>query len=156
MSMKSLINWFRGSSSPKDEVPLTPPEPTVYKEQLVAGNLNGLPFMLHKEQAIEFKIPYQEMSKLVKCYRDLEIRLTFHKPEEYYDFPVCHFYALEKEDIIPLMGTLLTLDRVMWVGVLHQEKWLYIKTKSVVTTHHVTIDHFFPDATPEEIEYSRF
>lgn len=24
------------------------------------------------------------------------------------------------------------------------------------STQHVTIDNFFPDATPEEIEYSRF
>ena len=152
--LRSLLECLFKPAPPKGYVP--PPEPIIHKEQLVASNLNGLPFMLHEKQAIEFKIPYQKMSKLTKCYRDLEIRLTFNEPEEDHDLPVCYFYALEKEDIIPLMGTLLTLDRASWIGVIHQQKWLYIKTKDVAVTHHVTIDHFFRDATPEEIEYSRF
>ena len=144
---------------PVSEVPQIeiPPIPALLRKVvLVAGNINGLPFLMPKEDAEYWKIPFQEMQKTPKHYSDLMIRLTFNKREEDHDFLVCHFFALEKEDMLLLMETLLTLDKAMWVGVMYKEQWLYIKAKHTTDCHHVTYDYFFPDATPEEIEYSRF
>jgi len=119
---------------------------------LVAGNLNGLPFITEDWRMDQLGLPYVIMDNVPEFLLDfvLDVELSEKSGNKFSVFP------LEKEDIAQLGVALSKVAGGRWVGARHKSRWLQTWRNGVVENAHQTIDAFYLDMTPEQIERSKF
>lgn len=115
----------------------------------VMGELYGIRFCAEDWYMDMFGLPYVVVEEVP------EFLLDFHLDVEMgNDRKTVHVFS--KEDIAPLALAFSRHGGGRWVGVAHHARWLQTWRNGEVENPHNTIDHFYIEMTPAEIEHSRF
>lgn len=165
--IKAISKWFKNRSlevvRPNVErlikevaftsLPLEKTPTYGLEERLVCFHIDGVPVLGEEGIVKQLGCKYHNLERIPVFQQHLPLFLTMHTEGN----PSYKFYTLEKEDINSIGAGLVKFTNVLWVGVYHREHWLQI------WEHHVgalnvarTIAYWYPNATEEEIEASRF
>lgn len=148
INVEELIKEVVFTSIPLEKIPTYGPE-----ERLVAFHIGGVPVLGEQAGAELLGFKYHELNKIPPFQQHLPFIVTMYSENN----PTYKFYALEKEDMNEIGNGLIEKHDVLWVGIFHREHWLQIWNYMVGAIEPAsTIDRWYPNATEEEIEASRF
>lgn len=119
---------------------------------LVAGNLDGIPFVAEDWYLDMLKLPYVIMDKIPEFLLDfkLDVELSVESGRKI----IVHI--LDKADIRQLAVAFSKVGGGRWVGVHHKCRWLETFENGHVVNGHQTIDEFYTGMTAEQIEHSKY
>lgn len=124
--------------------------------RLVAGNLNGYPFVAEDWYLDMLKLPYVVMDVIPEFV--LDFKLDVELSEKSGRQIIIH--VLDKTDIKGLAEAFSKVEGFeqtgRWVGVAHKTRWLQTWRNGAVENPQQTIDVFYTGMTPEQIEHSKF
>ena len=119
-----------------------------YGRQVMA-ELEGIKFCSEDWYLEMFKLPYTVVEEIPEFLLDFTVDVELG-----HDKKPMHVFS--KEDLRPLALAFSKLNEGRWVGVRHKVRWLETYRNGRVENPHQTIDEFYLEMTPEQIERSRF
>lgn len=146
--LTKILDEIKLTSKHLEKIPTYGPE-----ERLVAFHIKGVPVLGELAGVERFGFKYHNLEKIPPFQQHLPFIVTMYTDTN----ETFKFYALEKEDMHVIGDGLLNNDDVLWVGVYHREQWLQFWNYAIgAIAPPNTIDFWYPGATEEEIEASRF
>lgn len=146
--VSKLLDEVEFTSKHLEKIPTYGPE-----ERLVVFHIKGVPVLGELAGVIRLGFKYHNVEKIPPFQQHLPFIVTMYTDTN----ETYKFYALEKEDMHVIGDGLLDNEDVLWVGVYHREQWLQFWNYMIgASAPPDTIDRWYPNATAEEIEASRF
>ena len=115
----------------------------------VMGELDGIKFCTEDWYMDMLGLPYTVVEEVPEFLLDLRVDVEIGN-----DRKMMHVFS--KEDLRPLALAFSKHDGGRWVGVGMLSRWLETYRNGEIENAHQTIDAFYSDMSPEEIERSRF
>jgi hypothetical protein len=115
----------------------------------VMGELDGIKFCAEQWYMELFQLPYTVVEEVPVFLLDFHVDVEMGNDRKI-------FHAFAKEDLRPLAIAFSKLNGGRWAGVSHKVRWLETYRNGHVENAHQTIDEFYLDMTPEQIEHSKF
>ena len=119
-----------------------------YGRQVMA-ELDGIKFCSEDWYLEMFKLPYTVVEEVPEFLLDFTVDVEIGNDRK-------PMHVFSKEDLRPLALAFSKLNGGRWVGVCHKVRWLETYRNGHIENAHQTIDEFYLDMTPEQIEHSRF
>jgi hypothetical protein len=119
-----------------------------YGRQVMA-ELDGIKFCSEDWYLKMFGIPFTVVEEVPEFLLDFRVDVELGN-----DKKIMHVFS--KEDLRPLAIAFSKHNGGRWVGVSHKSRWLETYSNGQVKNPHQTIDAFYLDMTPEQIEHSKF
>jgi hypothetical protein len=115
----------------------------------VVGELEGIKFCSEAWYMDLLQLEYTEVEEVPAFLLDFVVDVEIGHDRK-------AFHPLSKDDLRPLAIAFSKLNGGRWTGVRHKVRWLETYRNGHVENAHQTIDEFYLEMTPEQIEHSKF